>query len=314
MHRQGNTLDLIISEIQGSATVMTTAPGLYITDHRAIISTLNIKKVQPKRQDCHVRSLHTVTTYQWKEEFKAENVMLSANLNDSVASLSKEFNRMMEKLAPVKKCSISLKPKKPWFNKDLATEKAKVRHHEKKGLKHKLPATWTAYTKVRNSYYGKLNSNKKAIIRQQISDCANDSKKLYSLISNLTSKPMPTPWPDHTDKESLAEDFTDFFQTKILQIRKQFDGIEQYNTTNDTSAPRLHRFAPLTEKEVMIIIKQMKTKSCELDDLPTDILKQILPIVILLITKIINLSLEQGESSESWKNSSGKTIAQKTWA
>ena len=51
----------------------------------------------------------------------------------------------------------------------------------------------------------------------------------------------------------------------------------------------------------MIIIKQMKTKSCELDDLPTDILKQILPIVILLITKIINLSLEQGEFSKNWK-------------
>ena len=47
---------------------------------------------------------------------------------------------------------------------------------------------------------------------------------------------MPTPRPDHTDKESLAEDFTNFFQNKILQIRKQFDGIEQYNATNDTSA------------------------------------------------------------------------------
>ena len=51
----------------------------------------------------------------------------------------------------------------------------------------------------------------------------------------------------------------------------------------------------------MVIIKQMKTKSCELDDLPTDILKHILPTVISLITKIINMSLESGEFSESWK-------------
>ena len=54
------------------------------------------------------------------------------------------------------------------------------------------------------------------------------------------------------------------------------------------------------EKEVMII-KQMKTKSWELDDLPTDILKQILPRVVPLITKIVNLLLEQGEFSENWK-------------
>ena len=51
----------------------------------------------------------------------------------------------------------------------------------------------------------------------------------------------------------------------------------------------------------MVIIKQMKSKSCELDDLPTDILKKILPTVISLITKIINMSLESGEFSESWK-------------
>ena len=72
--------------------------------------------------------------------------------------------------------------------------------------------------------------------------------------------------------------------------------IEHYD-----SVPRLHRFAPLTEKEITVIIKQMKTKSCELDDLPTDILKHILPTVISLITKIINMSLESGEFSESWK-------------
>ena len=57
----------------------------------------------------------------------------------------------------------------------------------------------------------------------------------------------------------------------------------------------------MTEKEVLLIIKRMKTKSCELDDMPTDILKQMLPKVIGLITKIVNMSLEQGEFSTKWK-------------
>ena len=59
-HKSGNTLDLNISEIQSTATVMTTALGPYLTDHWAIISTLNIKKVQPKRQKRQVRKLHAV--------------------------------------------------------------------------------------------------------------------------------------------------------------------------------------------------------------------------------------------------------------
>ena len=147
---------------------------------------------------------------------------------------------MLNTLAPIKQCSVSLKPKKPWFNKDLAEHKARMRCHEKKWLRHKLTLTWKAYTKVRNSYYGRLNHNKKTIIMQQITDCANDSKKLYSLVSNLTTKPAPTPWPEHTDKEVLAEEFADFFQSKILLIREKFEGIKQYTTIMDDSVPRLH--------------------------------------------------------------------------
>ena len=69
---------------------------------------------------------------------------------------------MLDTLAPIRQCSVSLKPKKPWFNKDLAAHKARMRCHEKKWLRHKLTSTWKASTKVRNSYYGKLNHNKKA--------------------------------------------------------------------------------------------------------------------------------------------------------
>ena len=87
--------------------------------------------------------------------------------------------------------------------------------------------------------YGKLNHNKKTIIMQQITDCTNDSKKLYSLVSNLTTKLAPTPWLEHTDKEILAEEFADFFQNKILLIRQKFDGIKEYTAITDDSVPRL---------------------------------------------------------------------------
>ena len=84
-------------------------------------------------------------------------------------------------------------------------------------------------------------------------------KKLHTLISNLTTKPDPTPWPDHKDKESLANEFTDHFQDKILQIRKQFEGIPPHEEPTDYSVPQLREFAPMTAKEVALIIKQMKT-------------------------------------------------------
>ena len=61
-HKQGNTLDLVISELGNTSKVMTIAPGPYLTDHRAVISTLNIKSSQPKRQQMKVRKLNAVKT------------------------------------------------------------------------------------------------------------------------------------------------------------------------------------------------------------------------------------------------------------
>ena len=152
-HKQGNTLDLVISELGSASKVITTTPGPYLTDHRAVISMLNVKSIQPKRLQREVRKLNAVETERWEEEFNPANVTLTNNLEANVESLSKELRRVLDTLTPVKKCLVSLKPKKPWFNKEHAVEKAKVRCHEKKWLKYKLLLTWTAYKKVRNSYY-----------------------------------------------------------------------------------------------------------------------------------------------------------------
>ena len=67
---------------------------------------------------------------------------------------------------------------------------------------------------------GKLNAKKKTVLTEQIAECVSDSKKLHTLISNLTTKPDPTPWLDHNDKELPANEFVDHFHNKILQIRK----------------------------------------------------------------------------------------------
>ena len=57
----------------------------------------------------------------------------------------------------------------------------------------------------------------------------------------------------------------------------------------------------MTEVEVSSIINNMCSQSCELDIIPTTLLKQMLPDVIGVITKIVNLSLTTGAFLQSWK-------------
>ena len=90
-----------------------------------------------------------------------------------------------------------------------------------------------------------------------------------------------------------------------------FNGTDQYDAITDMSVPLLREFAPLMEQHAMLIIKQMKTKTCELDDIPASILKRILPTIGPLITKIVNASLTSGEFSTKWKTAVVRPLIKK---
>ena len=79
-----------------------------------------------------------------------------------------------------------------------------------------------------------------------------------------------------------------------------FVGTEAYNP-EISSIPKLCQFTPMTESEVKTIIMTMKSKSCETDPIPIHIFKQLLPSVLPTVTKIVNLSLSEGEFCHMWK-------------
>ena len=57
----------------------------------------------------------------------------------------------------------------------------------------------------------------------------------------------------------------------------------------------------MTESEVKAIIMTKKLKSCETDPIPTHIFKQLLPSICPTVTKIVNLSLSEGDFCNKWK-------------
>ena len=109
-------------------------------------------------------------------------------------------------------------------------------------------------------------------------------------MSNLTTKQVEQEWPEHTSKEELAESFASHFQGKIDKIRDLLKDKPHYSPEAD-DVQQLKCFAPMTQQEVSKVISNLKSKSCELDPIPTTVLKVMLPKVLPLITKIVNMSL-----------------------
>ena len=52
----------------------------------------------------------------------------------------------------------------------------------------------------------------------------------------------------------------------------------------------------------------MNNKTCELDHIPTQVLKRILPIILGAITDIVNISLSTGRFAHNWKTAIVKPL------
>jgi len=101
-----------------------------------------------------------------------------------------------------------------------------------------------------------------------------------------TSKPLPNNLPS-------AQDFLDFFNKKVEGVREG-TGQGPATTFLPPAAATLNCFQLYTEADVAKVITAAPSKSCELDPIPTDILRQFLPVLLPYITKMCNASLKQG--------------------
>ena len=183
---------------------------------------------------------------------------------------------------------------------DLVKDPMKSWKHERKWFKFKLQSNWSAFSALRNKYTHHLRQKKMESIHNKILSCKTDTHQLYKLINNLTNRESETQWPKHDSKKSLADGFADYFKEKILLIREMFKNIPRYDIP-EAEVPWIAKLAPMTHKQVLQTTNQLKTKSCELDTMPTHIFKIIVPSIAGLITKIINQSLTEGNFCRVWK-------------
>ena len=87
---------------------------------------------------------------------------------------------------------------------------------------------------------------------------------------------------------------------KIEDIWQRFQGIPEFDLPH-RDVPKFKKFSLLTTEQVRKAMMQMKNKSSKLDVIPTDKLKVIQDVCINSITKIVNMSLPNGEFCNQWK-------------
>ena len=100
--------------------------------------------------------------------------------------------------------------------------------------------------------------------------------------------------PEHTCKKELSERFSKFFEDKIKTIRESIDSSSSEDDKNakvNSINNPLCSFTPLTEAEILDILNKSPSTSCNLDPVPTWIIKACATTLIPTITSIVNFSI-----------------------
>ena len=142
----------------------------------------------------------------------------------------------------------------------------------------------------------------------------DDLNALFRLTRNMMGNSGDKILPVQTCRRKLANDFSASFTNKILNIRSE-QGLTATHTggsmTNCFSGVPLNTFMDAIEADIWNIIKVSPVRSCELDPLPTWLLKECRAELVPLFTDIVNMSLRKSMIPKSLKTNS--TSFEENW-
>ena len=152
-----------------------------------------------------------------------------------------------------------------------------------------------------------MNKSRREFYTDFVSNISGDQRKLFAATKKLFNQTADTPFPPHGDKLALANDMGSFFIKKISDLRVSLDATENLcSTVNRHSSHCSSSFTAFRRVDMDSLRKlvlRAPTKSCLLDPVPTNILKDCLDELLPILSTTINLSLESGSFPDIWKES-----------
>ena len=306
-HTHGGTLDLVITDAEckdlcGELEVI--AEGT-TSDHNLVRIELRLESAVTKRKRpgaVWYRDLKDLDIEEISEDLRKSDMLITDISNLDVDSLTEKFQQTLSELTD-KHCPMKKRRKKekhtPWMDEELRTLRRKKRQAERKWRKaSKTRQDKTSlriqYVELRSQFQRMETRKRSEYVRKNIELCGRDAKRLNQQLSRLLGK-------SNANTTKLAQSFGDFFLTKISKLQEKIDEkIDELGLIDaDEKSPAgdvatMEKFHPLSEDDVAKLIKTLPDQSCDLDPVPTVVLKQLLPTLLPVLTRIVNTSLQSG--------------------
>ena len=202
----------------------------------------------------------------------------------------------------MKERCVKLRPNYPWFNENILTEKKIRRQLESKWRKSHLEIDRQIYCQQKQMVNRQIKRAKSQYYNDLFSEVAKDQRQIFRLTVKLLHRRKSSPLPMCESQKDLAQSFHIFFTDKIKCIRDQFERVSDLQPpTKALSSSKFVGFHEVSINEIQKILSNSPGTTCDLDPIPSALLKKCSDAVLPAMTKIINNSMNLGEIPSSLK-------------
>ena len=219
-------------------------------------------------------------------------ILKSNSMSDAVTTYNTILQDLIDKHAPEYDRTFKPRHHTPWYNSTVRDAKRLHRRLERRWRKTQSEPDREAYRSQCQVVRDELVKAKSEHYHNKLSE-ADNHKDVYSIANSLLFGPKVQKLPTHDSVQDLSEQFAEYFIQKIVTIRNGLcQNINTENQCDETDVIFiLGSLKPATNEEKSKIIRSSASKSCDLDHIPTWLLKLCLSELLPVITYIVNLSL-----------------------
>ena len=316
-HRNGHTLDLALTRLSDDIISSVRSEDHGFPDHFPVFINLDISKPALPMHTVSYRRIKSLNPAELKHAIDESPVCTAdrSHLNvDELATLyDVQLTSIINQFAPIKTKSIVLRPDAEWYNSTIREAKQIRRQAERRWRKTGLTVDREIYIDRRDKVNALIMKAKHDHYQALVMENKGDTKRLFEVVNKLLGKNKTSCLPPERTPAELTSMFSDFFVQKIKRIR---DSVKLDLPSPDSALPpavsNFSFFEPVRTKQVIELINNATNKSCELDPIPTKLVKQQAHSLAPIITTIINESLMSGIFPGAYKSAIVAPILKKS--
>lgn len=294
-HRHGHTLDVVITRADYPvADVAVDPPSL--SDHGVVTCSLPSPcPARPALVSRLARGWKNLDRAAFRAALQSSPLCCDpgSRVDMSAAELFQLYDTtlraVVDRFVPLRRVTSCHRLTAPWFDADCRQFRRRVRFRERWYRRTKDPDDRRAWITAEREKHNMFREKENQYWEATVAANSRNPRKLWSSVSTLLGKSVE---PLSAPSTFSAADFLRFLEDKVDGVRSATATAPppDFSHTECTFGA----FKPVDDQFVERLIRASPAKSCDLDPLPTCILKEFLDVLLPFLTRMCNASITEG--------------------